>query len=107
MGVEETENYLPLFPLLETSFNEAHESLEAELRRCGLNEKWLQFFPFEKLAAAALMTRSPSWAGLALRWVDKLGPSETLFAALDVVRYTGMTQQQRHQAAQVLSRWRR
>jgi hypothetical protein len=105
--VEAAENYLPLFPLLEGSFDEARDSLEAEFRKRGLNEKWLQFFPFEEMVAAALISRSKSWAGLAFEWLDTLGPSDTLCAALDLVRNTGMTQQQRHHAARTLSAWRR
>lgn len=107
VDVETLENYLPLFPLLEMPFDEARENLEAEFKKRSLNEKWLLFFPFEDMVAAALTSRSKSWSNLALQWLEKLGPSETLCAAVDVVRSTGMTQQQRHQAARILSAWRR
>lgn len=106
VDVEALENYLPLFPLLEMPFEKARETLEAEFKKRGLNEKWLLFFPFENMVAAALTSRSRSWSNLALQWLDKLGPSQTLCAAVDLVRSTGMTQQQRHRAAHVLAAWR-
>src|SRR3990170_694307 len=107
VDVEALENYLPLFPLLEMPIVEARENLEGEFKKRGLNEEWLLFFPFEAMVAAALTSRSKSWSNFALRWLDKLGPSETLCAAVDVVRRTGMTQQLRHQAARILAAWRR
>jgi hypothetical protein len=105
--VKATGNYLPLFPLLEMSFDEARAHLAVEIKKHGLNEKWLRLFPFEELVAAALMSRSKSWASRALQWLDRFGPSQILCAAVDMLRSTGITQQHRHQAARILSAWRR
>ena len=104
--VEASENYLPFFPLLEMSVDEARGRLELELKKHGLNDKWLDLFPFEEITAAALMGRE-SWADLGLKWAETLGPSQLLCATLDMLRSTGHTQGQRHQAARILSAWRR
>lgn len=107
VDVKAADNYMPLFPLFEMSLEEARERLASEFRKHQLNENWLLIFPFEDLVSAALTTRSKSWAGLALDWANTLGPSDALCAAVDLARGTGMTQAQRHRAAQILSRWRR
>jgi len=107
VDVQAAENYLPLFPLLELPIDEARDQLKTEFTKRGVNEKWLQLFPFHDLVAAGLTIRSKSWASLAFRWVENLGPSETLCAAVDLVRTMGLTQAQRHEAARVLSAWRR
>jgi hypothetical protein len=105
--VEATQDYLPLFPLLEMSFEDARKALRAQFLQHGLNANWLAFFPFEQIVVAALVSRSAAWAGRALQWLDTLSPSAALRAAVDTLRSTGITQQQRHHAARLLAAWRR
>lgn len=100
-------NYLPLFPLLELPVDDARDRLRTQFAERGVNEQWLHLFPFQELVVEALTGRSKSWASLAFRWLERLGPSEMLNAAVDVLRSTGLTQEQRHKAARLLSTWRR
>ena len=64
MDVQATRNYLSLLPLLELSIDDARHRLNTEFKKSGMDEKWLHFFPFDELVAAALTSRSKAWSSL-------------------------------------------
>jgi hypothetical protein len=104
VDVESTGEYLPLFPLLEVSYDKAREDLYREFSIRGLNPDWLKLFPFDRVVASALTGGSKFWPDLALDWAERLEMSEVLCNALDFLQKHGKTQQQRHRARGLLSR---
>jgi hypothetical protein len=92
IDMEATGNYLPLFPLLEFSYEKAKEVLLHEFSTRGLDQAWLTVFPFEGLVAAALTSGSKFWPDLALRWIDRMRMSAPLIDALSFLVKEGKTQ---------------
>ncbi len=99
----ETSEYLPLFPLLERSFEDVRNTLETEFARRGLDEGMLASFPFELVVESALKSTLTAWPDLALTWVDRLPVSDSLLQALIYLEANGRTQSQRHGARRLRS----
>ncbi len=102
--VDSNQFFLPLYPLLELPYLSVRQLLADELKRRGIDSKFLDVFPFGGLVTAALRSDSKFWPDLALRCLDELAPDETVKGALEHLLQHGKTQRQRHQAMKVLRR---
>lgn len=90
-------------PMLEGPPKEVRYKMVEGLKRYGLSEDFVNFFPFESIVVEGLRSQSEYWSGLALKWVLFIPRSSSFKAELEILSETGETQKIR-QLARKLSK---
>jgi hypothetical protein len=100
--VESSNNFWPLFPLLDMPYERLRCTLKEEFARHGIDRMWNDEFPFSGIAAAALRSDSKFWPNGALEWASHMPISDELQSALAYLVEHGSTQTQRRRAQALL-----
>lgn len=97
---------MPLLPLLERSYSEAVELIQAKLREAGKAENLTEAFPFDLLMQCALTWETSYWPSLAVQWLEADYPlsDQSVIDLRRIMKDKRYSQSLRHRAQHLIER---